>query len=94
MDHLSELLSSVCPESVIAANVQCKRTKSTCIVQNVLRPHFHSEVVNAMQQQPYSLLVDESTDVSTMKQLCVVVVVVRYYDKSMMRVTSRFFLIN
>lgn len=88
MDHLAELLSSVCLDSVIAANVQCKRTKTTCIIQNVLGPHFHSEVVNAVKQQPYSLLVDESTDMSTMKQLCVVV---RYYDESLMKVTSRFF---
>ena len=50
--------------------------------------YFHSEVVNAVQQQPYSLVVDESIDVSTMKQLCVVV---QYYDESLMRVTSHVF---
>ena len=88
MDHLSELLSSVCPDSPIAANVQCKRTKTTCIIKNVLGPHFHSAVATTLQQNPYSLLVDESTDVASMKQLCVVV---RYFDESLNRVSTRFF---
>ena len=88
MDHLSELLSSVCPDSRIAANVQCKRTKTTCIIKNVLGPLFHNDVATSLQQNPYSLLVDESTDVASMKQLCVVV---RYFDDALNRVSTRFF---
>ena len=88
MDHLSELLSSVCPDSNIAANIKRKRSKITCIIKNVLGPYFHNGVSTFLQKNPYSLLVDESTDVASMKQLCVVV---RYFDDALNKVSARFF---
>ena len=41
MDHLSDLLPKLCPDSKIAADVKCKRTKTKCIVTKALAPHFH-----------------------------------------------------
>ena len=88
MDHLSELLSSVCPDSIIAANIKCKRSKMTCIIKNVLGPYYHNGVAASLQNNPYSLLVDKSTDIASMKQFCVVI---RYFDDALNRVSSRFF---
>ena len=76
------------PDSIIAANIKCKRSKMTCIIKNVLGPYYHNGVAASLQNNPYSLLVDESTDIASMKQLCVVI---RYFDDALNRVSSRFF---
>ena len=52
------------------------------------KKNFHNGVSTFLQKNPYSLLVDESTDVASMKQLCVVV---RYFDDALNRVSARFF---
>ena len=42
MDHLSDLLKSVCPDSNVAAKIKCKRTKVMGVVRNIMGPHFRS----------------------------------------------------
>ena len=48
---------------------QMRRTKCTALVKKVLGPHFMDELRDDIKETPFSLLVDESTDVSTSKLL-------------------------
>lgn len=71
MDHFSDLLSKLCPDSKIAAQFRSKRTKTRCIVRNALAPYFHEELVKKLQAFPFSFIIDETTDVSTHKELAI-----------------------
>ena len=44
------------------------------IDQESLSPAFHDELLTDLKDQSYSLIIDESTDTGTEKQLCVVVI--------------------
>lgn len=72
MDHFSDLLLKLCPYSKIAVQFKCKRTKSKCIVQNSLGPHFHEELVKKLRTSYFSVIIDETTDVSTRKELAII----------------------
>ena len=78
MDHLSDLLPKLCPDSKIAASVKCKRTKMKSIIANAMAPHFHSTLVSSLKRGYFSLIIDETTDISTKKELALVV---RQYSK-------------
>ena len=77
MYHFSDLLPKLCPDSKIASHFKSKRRKTKCIVRNALAPHFHQELVQKLQMSHFSLIIDETTDVSTAKELAVVT---RVYD--------------
>ena len=51
----------------------CGRTKCTKIIQNVIGKEGEMRVVEKMRKQDFSILIDESTDVSTDQHLSVVV---------------------
>ena len=72
MDHFSDLFPKLCPDSKIAISFKSKRTKSKCIVRNVLAPYFHEELVQRLQTSHFSVIIDETSDVSTAKELAVV----------------------
>lgn len=76
MDHFSDFLSKLCPDSRIAAQFNSKRTKTKC----TLAPHFHQELVQKLWLSRLSSIIDETTDVSTRKELAVVT---RRYGESM-----------
>jgi hypothetical protein len=71
MDHFSDLLPKLFPDSKIAANFKCKRTKSKSIVTNALAPHFHKNLVDDLKVNSFSLIIDETTDLSTKKGACI-----------------------
>jgi len=72
MDHMSDLLPILCPDSRIAGQFKCKRTKMTCIIKNALAPHFHKMLVEKLKDSFFSIIIDETTDVSTCKQLAII----------------------
>ena len=49
------------------------RTKCTAVIRSVLAPHFREELIADIGESPYSLYLDETTDVSVTKLLCVCV---------------------
>ena len=83
MDHLSDLLPILCPDSKIAAHFKCKRTKMKCIVKNALAADFHNKVVEKLKHSFFSIIIDETTDVSTCKQLAIIT---RSYDSKTRKV--------
>ncbi|CAG5032194.1 unnamed protein product [Parnassius apollo] len=52
-------------------------TKCTEIMKNVLMPHFRKELLDDIGYQKFSIIMDESTDVSVIKHLGLVI---RYYS--------------
>jgi len=78
MDHLSELFPKLFPDSEIAKGYASKRTKCSALVDNVLAVNFRKELLKDLHQaQYYSLIIDESTDISTES---VMAIVVKYFD--------------
>ena len=84
MDHLSDFLPKICPDSKIAASVKCKHTKTKCIITNALAPHLHQELICRLKEAPFPIIIDETTDISTKKQLALVT---RQYDTTSKKVS-------
>jgi len=63
------------------------RTKCAALVKKILGPHFKDELKREIEDTPFSLLIDESTDISVSKQLGVSI---KYYSKSQNRIISTF----
>ena len=59
---LFPLFKTVFPDSQTAKSFASAKTKTTCIMNEALRPHFTAELVQVMQQQPFSLATDGSSD--------------------------------
>ncbi|XP_068990425.1 zinc finger BED domain-containing protein 5-like [Neodiprion pinetum] len=72
-DHLTKLIKAISPDSEVAKGISCSRTKCTKIVQNVTGYSQFEQIVQCLQTTKFSLLVDESTDVSATKHLALVV---------------------
>lgn len=81
MDHLSELLEKCFHDSEIAKLFSCKRTKAAALTYNVLKPELEKEMhaelascVNIRSGNPvFSVVIDESTDVTSTKVLAVII---------------------
>ncbi|KAH7978728.1 hypothetical protein HPB49_006553 [Dermacentor silvarum] len=67
VDELGEIL-----QEEFDGKFRMHRTKCAAVIKNVLAPHFKHKLDKMVKEAPgYSLMLDESTDVSTTKQLCV-----------------------
>lgn len=73
MDHLPALCASAFPDSTIAKNIRIKRKKCTQITVGLLGPVGKLEVIEFIKRNPFSVILDETTDVSCNKCLAVVV---------------------
>lgn len=76
IDHMVELCKVMFPDSVIAQDLCMKRTKCTDVAKR-MGMCVTNALVLKIRKHKFSVIVDESTDVSTRKCLCVVV---KYYD--------------
>ena len=63
MDHLSPLFRDIFPDSKIAMGFAAARTKTSCIVNMALRPHFEESVVSHMRGNLFNW---QSMDQTTM----------------------------
>ena len=77
-DHLIDVLKRAFPDSEIAKKCTLKKTKLSYIVHEGFAHHKVSGLVKICQKHKFSVLLDESTDVSTTQVLAVVV---RYFDE-------------
>lgn len=57
--------------------LDCKRTKSTA--KNVMDEIHKDELVNRLKSTKFSIMIDESTDVSSQKSSCIMV---RYFHEA------------
>lgn len=86
-DHLSEGCKKVFNDSHAAKNMKLHRTKCRNIVVNILAPHFVESLQQDIGGARYSILIDESTDISVVKLLGVVV---RYFSKQLQKIVCTY----
>jgi hypothetical protein len=85
-DHFTRLTSVMFPDSKIAQEFRCARTKATCIVKGALYPHLSKPVVTLCQTGPFSILCDESNKGDD-KSLAILV---RMWDNCQRKPVTRF----
>lgn len=90
MDHLPQLITSVCKDSAIAKKIACGRTKTSAIIRKVAGKQSFEDLTEILKTNKFSLIVDESTDIATKKHVCLVV---RYYDTETNNVKDDFFML-
>lgn len=66
-------------DSSICLNTKLGRTKCSTIISNIWYPFFQKELKTDIGDSPYSLIIDESTDITFFKYLGIVI---KYYSKS------------
>jgi hypothetical protein len=67
--------------------IQLKRTKATALIKNVLSPHFKKKLYDDLRNVPYSIMVDETTDISVTKLLGIAI---KYFSASKNDIVSTF----
>lgn len=89
VDHLSALWNKELLDLKTnnVEELRLHRTKCTAIIINVLEPSILKELVSQVSQQPYSIILDESTDVSEQK---VMAYCITYYNAQMKEMVSDF----
>ncbi|CAB3988291.1 zinc finger MYM-type 6-like [Paramuricea clavata] len=86
MDHLREIIARNAQGRKLR-NIKMHRRKCTKILTNVVNPTLNEQLIADVQGK-FSLIVNESTDVSTAKQLCIIV---QYYNKVKKKILTVFF---
>ncbi|XP_067123238.1 zinc finger protein 862-like [Centruroides vittatus] len=87
MDHLPKLIQSVCHDSNIAKDLKVARTKTTELIKEKLSAKSCEEMTSVLQNVKFSLIIDETTDISSTKCLAVIA---RYFDNSSGKARDRF----
>ena len=84
-DHANKLFPKMFPDSELAKQFSCGRTKTTAIVKEGLAPHFLNKVTRELTN-PFSILMDESNDKTD--KSCIILV--RMFDSSVGESHTRF----
>lgn len=89
MDTLGPLCKDIFSDSAIAKNTNIHRTKATAILKNVLGNTFLEDINKKLRTEKnfFSLIMDETTDQSSLKQCCFTAVI---YDENTNRVEHLF----
>jgi hypothetical protein len=87
VDHLTKVLKECFPDSKIAQEMSLGRTKATQITRNVLGTCSENDIVTLLRNNKFSLIIDESTDIASLKTLCVCV---RFFHPEMGKVLTLF----
>ncbi|XP_031352107.1 SCAN domain-containing protein 3-like [Photinus pyralis] len=87
MDHLCDLLKDIGKSSF--SDLRMHRTKCTQVIRKVLAPSIIKDIIDDINNSNahYSLILDESTDISVNKYLCVCV---RYYSAVKQSITTEY----
>ena len=72
-DHLAPMYSKMFPVSMIAKKFRCAWTKITAILNNAIHPALHESLLTYMQNRPFSICNDGSSDsgIKKMNPVCV-----------------------
>lgn len=87
IDHITDTIKTTFNDSSVCGSLALGRTKCSAIIKNVWYPYFKRELHKDVGDNYYSLLVDESTDISTTKQLGIVL---KYFSTSKKAVVGTF----
>lgn len=68
LDNLGELVGLA-----FVRNLSLQHTKCTALISNVINPYILKDLLKGIRDSLYSLVINKSTNVITVKQLCIVV---------------------
>ncbi|XP_068239267.1 SCAN domain-containing protein 3-like [Palaemon carinicauda] len=85
-DHMGEIIKRNGKGSVLE-HLRLHRTKCTHIITSVISPSFKAELKKGVQGKKFSLLVDETTDISVEKLLAICI---RYFDEDCGKILTAF----
>lgn len=88
INHLCELLPSIDSSSTILSNLKLHRTKCTMLLKNVIAPCMLLELVEDVGDSLFSIIVDESTDLTSDKIVCVMI---KYYSVKRKEIVTTFY---
>ena len=77
-DHLGNACKALFSDSKSCNDLKLHRTKCSAIICNVLGPYFRKDLVEDVGDGNFSLVIDESNDISTNKLLSLII---RYFSK-------------
>ncbi|XP_052854739.1 uncharacterized protein LOC128263691 isoform X2 [Drosophila gunungcola] len=83
IDHLSQLCVKQFKACDATVDIKLKRTKCTHIINDVLGVHFEDDLRKDIGKSKFSLLLDESTDISVTKLLGIVIIYYSLNSQSM-----------
>ena len=86
IDHMSEIMVAHESGSTLG-QIKLLRTKCIALIKNVISPELKSDLIQDLQNKKYTLIIDESTDVSTQKYLCIVI---RYLSDKTNQIATSF----
>lgn len=86
-DHLCQLYKKSFPDSEAARAYQMRRSKCASVIKNVLGPHFKADLAQDIGDSYYSLIIDESTDISVTKFLAISII---YHSVTKSRIMTTF----
>ncbi|XP_023235371.1 uncharacterized protein LOC111634762 [Centruroides sculpturatus] len=78
VNNLTELLPKIDEKPKIIGELKLLRTKCSMQLKNVIGPSVIEELIQDMDNSPFSVIIDESTDISTIKILCIMV---KYFSR-------------
>jgi hypothetical protein len=87
VNHLGELCKKVFHGCDSANELKLHRTKCTNIIVNSLAPHFNDDLLNSIGSRHYSILIDESINISVIKLLGITIL---YFSKDISEVVSTY----
>lgn len=85
VDTLIPVLKNTFLDSKILGDVKLGRTKLTNILKNVISKSEKNDLAVTLRSTPFSILTDESTDISTCK---VMIILVRYFNCTAKRIET------
>jgi len=61
-DELTPLFRDIPPDSEIAKQFSSRHTKTACIINGAIAPHYQQQLVECMKKDPFALAIDGSSD--------------------------------
>ena len=86
-DELTPLFQDIFPDSEIATKFSSRRTKTACVINGAIAPHFKENLVETMKEYPFSVSVDGSSDTGVEKMNPMTI---RIFDINRGSVTAQF----
>ena len=76
-DKFTDMCKSAFSDSEICKKMSMGKTKATYLIQDGIAYYEHKDLISILKEQKFSLVIDESTDISVTQVLAIVV---RYFD--------------
>lgn len=87
IDHLEELLKNLGGSNSPFQTLALHRTKCSKLIQSVISPSYFKELIDDIGSSPYSIILEESTDITTHKYMAFCI---RYYSVSLSNMVTNF----